>query len=314
MVGINGTSADPALLRRIRQGRVGSVILFAANIVSRGQLRALTSSLQGAAREGGNPPVLIAIDQEGGQVKRLANGPPFRTPPELVATGSAGVAAREGRATGAYLKGLGINWNLAPVVDVPTFGGAFIWQQGRAFSFDAGTVAAYAAPFALGLQTKGVAATAKHFPGVGSAPVDTDNQLDVLHPSKAELQRALEPYRALIARGLDSVMVSTAGFPAYDSTGTPSALSRPIVDGLLRGKLGFRGVTITDALGMPTGHDQVTAGVLSARAGVDVLLYTDDAAGVLAALQRALDDGSLSRPEAIAAYQRVVALKRRVGT
>jgi beta-N-acetylhexosaminidase len=313
MVGVTGTTADPALLRRIRQGRVGSVILFAANVVSRSQLRSLTGALQRAAREGGNPPVLISIDQEGGQVKRLANGPPFNSPPEMVASGSTATAAHEGRATGAYLKGLGINWDLAPVVDIPTFGGAFIWTQGRAFSFDAGTVAAYATPFALGLQAKGVAASAKHFPGVGSAAVDTDNQLDELRPSPAQLQRALDPYRALIPRGLDSVMVSTAGFPAYDSTGTPSALSRPIVQGLLRGKLGFGGVTISDALGTPTGHDQVTAGVLAARAGVDVLLYTDDAAGVLPALEKALNDGRISRSEATAAYQRIVALKRRVG-
>jgi beta-N-acetylhexosaminidase len=314
MVGVSGTAADATLLRRIRQGRVGSVILFTANIVSRSQLRTLTGDLQRAAREGGNPPLLISIDQEGGQVKRLSNGPPFNSPPQMAASGSTGLAAREGRSTGQYLKGLGINWDLAPVVDVPTFRGAFVWTQGRAFSFDAGTVAAFATAFAVGLESRGVAATGKHFPGVGSAAVDTDNKLDVLRPTPAQANAALVPYRKLISRGVDSIMLSTAAFPRYDASATPTALSRPIVQGLLRGKLGFPGVTITDALGTPTGHDQVTAGVLAARAGADVLLYTDDAAGVLGALQTALGDGRLDRSEAAAAYRRIVDLKRRVAS
>ena len=312
MVGLPGTAPDSALLQRIREGRVGAVILFAANIVDRAQLKSLTGAMQRAARQGGNPPLLIAVDQEGGQVKRLANGPPDLSPPQIARTGSTAVASREGRATGNYLKGLGINMDLAPVVDVPTFAGAFIWQQGRAFSFSASAVAKYATAFALGLQSAHAAATAKHFPGVGSASVDTDNKLDELRPTPAQRSAALAPYRALIPRGLDTVMLSTAGFPAYDPSGTPTALSRPIVQGLLRGQLRFRGVTITDALGTPTGHDEVTAGVLAARAGADILLYTDSASGELPALQAALRRGQISGAEAQASYQRIVALKRRV--
>jgi beta-N-acetylhexosaminidase len=174
-------------------------------------------------------------------------------------------------------------------------------------------VAAYATQFALGLQTERVAATAKHFPGVGSASVDTDNQLDELHPTAAQRGAALDPYRALIKRGLDAVMLSTAGFPAYDLTGTPTALSRTIVQNLLRRRLGFGGVTITDALATPTGHDEVSAGVIAARAGADILLYTDDAAGELPALEAALSAGRLSAADANASYARIVALKSRVG-
>jgi beta-N-acetylhexosaminidase len=314
MVGMQGTQPDAGLLRSVREGRVGSVILFSANISNRAQLRSLTASLQRAAHAGGNPPLLIATDQEGGQVKRLANGPPDLSPPQIVASGGTSLAFSEGRATGRYLKGLGINWDLAPVTDVPTFPGAFIWRQGRAFSFNADTVARYATAFALGLQNANAAATAKHFPGVGSAAVDTDNKLNELRPSRLQREAALKPYRALIPRGLDTVMLSTAGFPAYDGTGTPTALSRTIVQGLLRRGLGFTGVTITDALGTPTGHDEVTAGVLAARAGSDILLYTDSAPGELAALQRALGAGTLSAAEARASYQRIVALKRHVAS
>ena len=313
MVGLPGTSAPNSLLRRIRAGQVGSVILFTQNITSRGQLKALTASLQKAARQGSNPPLLIATDQEGGQVKRLPNGPPDLSPPQIAARGSTSVAHHEGRATGRYLNSLGINWDLAPVLDVPTFSGAFIWQQGRAFSFNADTVAKYATPFALGLQSAKVAATAKHFPGVGSAATDTDNKLDELRPTRAQRKAALIPYETLIPRGLDSVMVATAGFPAYDRSGAPAALSRQIIQHVLRGKLGFRGVAITDALESPTGHDEITAGVIAARAGADVLLYTDSATGELRALERAVRNGSLSRSEATASYDRIVALKRRIG-
>ncbi len=201
MVGLNGTSADSALLTQVRRGQLGAVILFAANIVSRSQLEGLIGALQQAARQGGNPPLLIAVDQEGGAVKRLPGGPPDLSPPQIAATGSTTVATREGRATGHYLKGLGINMDLAPVSDVPTFQGAFIWLQGRAFSFSPRAVARYAPAFALGLQSQRVAATAKHFPGVGSAGVDTDFKLDELHPTAAQLRGALMPYQAAIPLG-----------------------------------------------------------------------------------------------------------------
>jgi beta-N-acetylhexosaminidase len=312
MVGLDGTFADPGLLARIRAGQVGSVILFTQNIVDDSQIRALTGSMQRAARAGGNPPLLIATDQEGGQVRRFANGPPFLSPPQMASDGTIKGAYREGQLTGSYLVGRGVNWDLAPVSDVPTSNNAFVWQQGRAFSFDPGTVASYADAFARGVQSARVAATAKHFPGVGSAGVDTDNKLDVLRPTRAQLAGALKPYRMMIPRGLDSVMVSTAAFPAYDPTNTVSALSSRIIGGLLRGRLGFTGVTITDALGTPTGHDELTAGRLAARAGADVLLYTDSADGELAALEADLHGGRLSRAAADASYQRIVTLKRRI--
>jgi beta-N-acetylhexosaminidase len=312
MVGFPGTTAPPALLARVKAGQVGAVILFGANIVSDRQVRALTSSLQGAARAGGNPPLLIATDQEGGQIKRFPNGPPTLSPPQMVSSGSPHAAYLQGKATGAYLKSRGINMDLAPVSDVPTFSGAFIWQQGRAFSFNAGTVANYATSFALGLQAAGVAATAKHFPGLGSAAVSTDVQMDELHPSAAQRTAALKPYQSMIARSLDSVMVTTAGFPAYDPSGSPAALSHKIVYGLLRRQLGFGGMVITDALNAPTGHSEITAGALAARAGVDMLLYADSATGELGALESMLSSGSIGHAQAVAAYQRIVALKQKL--
>ena len=201
MVGLTGTSASGALLGSVRRGEVGAVILFGSNIASRQQTLALTNSLQRAAHAGGNPGLLIATDQEGGEVKRLPSGPPGLSPPQMVATGHVATAASEGRATGRYLRGWGIDMDLAPVADVPTFHGAFIFQQGRAFSFNAGTVADYATAFAVGLQAGRVAATAKHFPGLGSAAVSTDLKREELRPTAAQRQAALVPYAKLIASG-----------------------------------------------------------------------------------------------------------------
>ncbi len=310
---MTGTTPSGSLLARVRAGQVGAVILFASNIVSDGQVRALTGALQQAARAGNNPPLLIATDQEGGQVKRFPNGPPSLSPPQMATGGSTKVAFDQGWRTGRYLRSRGVNMDLAPVVDVPTFSGAFIWQERRAFSFNPGTVAGYAGAFARGLQAAGAAATAKHFPGDGSATSDTDYQLDELRPTQAQRAAALKPYEAMIPRGLDAVMITTAGFPAYDSSGAPAALSAPIIGGLLRGRLGFTGVVITDALGAPTGHDEITAGVLGARAGADILLYTDSASGELAALESALRAGHMTRAAAVGSYDRIVALKERLG-
>jgi len=313
MVGFAGTRAPGWLLRAAKSGQVGSVILYAANIVTRSQTLALTNQLQRWARAGGNPKLLIAVDQEGGQVKRLPNGPPTLSPPQMAATQRVSVAGAQGRATATYLKRWGINLDLAPVSDVPTFRGAFIWREGRAFSFNAVTVARFASAFAFGLQARGVAATAKPFPGVGSAATDTDYKRQELRPSAAQRAAALEPYERMIPRGLDAVMLSTAGFPAYDHSGTPAALSRRIGQNLLRGKLKFPGVTITDALRTLTGYNERIAGVLAATAGADILLYTDSAPGELTALGDALRAGKITTASADASYQRIMALKTKLG-
>jgi beta-N-acetylhexosaminidase len=312
-VGFSGPTAPQWLLRAARAGQVGSVILFAANIQSRAQTQALTGTLQKAARAGGNPRLLVSIDQEGGEVKRISSLPPTLSPPQMVATGTVSTATSQGRATGTDLRRWGINWDLAPVADVPTSGDSFIWRQGRAFSFTASTVARYATAFASGLQSRKVAASAKHFPGLGTAGTDTDFAHLELHPTAGQRAAALAPYEAMIPAGLDSVMAAVAGFDAYDGSGTVAALSRPIITGLLRGQLGFKGVAITDALGSSTGHDETTAGVLAAAAGADVLLYTDSAPGELGALRSALRRGQIPHADAVASYRRIVTLKRKLG-
>ena len=313
MVAFRGTRAPATLLHEVRAGEVGGVILFGANLRSRAQTLALTRTLQRAAHAGANPGLLVATDQEGGEVKRLP-GPPDLSPPQIAATGSTAVARREGSATGTLLRSWGIEMDLAPVADVPTTPSAFIARQGRAFSSDAAVTARDTAAFAAGLQSTRVAATAKHFPGLGSALADTDDaRQEQLRPTTAQRAAALTPYETMIAQGLDAVMVADAGYPADDPSGAVAALSEPIIGGLLRGRLRFGGVVITDALGLNTGHAPTVAAVDAARAGADVLLLRDQGPGVLPALRAALAHGAIDRSAADASYRRIVALKHTLG-
>jgi beta-N-acetylhexosaminidase len=311
MVTMAGTTPDALMLDGVRAGKAGAVIIYGSNIVSRGQLTAAIESLQQAAKEGGNPPLLIAIDQEGGGVKRLP-GPPSLSPSQMVETGSVSVARAQGIATGRYLRGFGINLNIAPIVDVPTSTSSFLYEENRTFSFNANSVARYATAFALGQQSQRVASAAGLFPGLGSATVDTDTEPDEeLYPTAAQRSAALKPYEMLIPRGLDAVMVGNAVFPAYDPKRRIADLSEPVMGGLLRDKLKFKGVVITDAM-VRTGMNPVTSGVLAAEAGADIILYNTEGSGVLPALESAFESGRLSRADAVGSYERIVALKQQL--
>ena len=308
MVRMDGTNPDAGLLSRIRQGEVGGVILYAENIESQSQTRALVTQLQDAAREGGNPPLLISTDQEGGQVKRLPWAPPGLAPPEMGAQGSS-VSQEQGEQTGAALRSVGINVDLAPVVDVAHSDASFIWQQGRSFGMSAGAVIDSAIPFAEGMQLSGVAPTAKHFPGVGGASTDTDYALQTI-PDESE-DRA--PYQALIAEHIPLIMVSTAVYPNLDPA-APAALSRPIVTDLLRDQMGYEGVVITDDLERPTGYVSGDAAIHAANAGADIILVssTEQAgATVYQAMLAAAQHGTITRAAIDAAYRRIQQLKRR---
>src|SRR5262249_4876755 len=148
-----------------------------------------------------------------------------------------------------------------------------------AFGSEPGRVAALVSAFVQGVQSTGVAATAKHFPGLGTAVVNTDEKAVTIRASRAELLRRLEPFRVAIARGVDVVMISNATYEALDQSGLPAVLSRRIVDGLLRGTLGFRGVAITDTLAAPGPAAYRDAPVRTIEAGGDILLFTGTEAG-----------------------------------
>jgi beta-N-acetylhexosaminidase len=275
VVAMKGTHPNLPLLARVRAGQVGGVILFSGNISSRAQVAAATAALQAAARAGGRPPLLIATDQEGGLVRRIPWAPPKRSAAELGALPS-WFSGTAGRRAGAALRAIGINLALAPVADVPAGPADFIEQQRRAFSTSRFTVATDAAAFAAGLEAGGALPTMKHFPGLGLATVSTDEALVRIRASRAKLVRGLLPYQVAFRRSLGPVvMLSTAIYPALDDRA--AAWSWPIIHGLLRNRLGFHGVTITDSLDAAAAARGVTDPVLalrSAPAGADLLLVT----------------------------------------
>jgi beta-N-acetylhexosaminidase len=307
MIGFSGLAPPRKLLVQVRNGTVGGVILFAANIRSIAQTRSLTRQLQASARAGGNPPLFVAIDQEGGIVRRFRSGPPTLAPPDMARTGNPAVAYDQGLKTGRLLAQAGVNLNLAPVVDVATSPRSFIAQQRRSFGSDPDRVADFADQFVRGLKSTGVLATAKHFPGIGSALVDTDNKLQRITGPSRQLSDALLPYRRL-ASHVDMVMLATAIFPAYDQS-APAALSAR-VEHLLRDKVGFHGVTITDALESPTGSPSAAqAGVRAAAAGADIVLFAGSS-GDFPALLDAARRGVISEANLKGSYKRIVGLKR----
>jgi len=275
MAGMSGITADPDLLRRVRQGEVGGIVLFAGNVSP--ALPEVLAGLQAEARAGGNPPLLISVDQEGGLASRLP-GPP--APPRSIA--SPAEAFRQGQATATFLEGYHINVDLAPVADVDQAESGFEVRQGRGYAGNAARVAGMANAFTQGLQRQGVAATAKHFPGIGSLKLTTDAGVGRVSAPARQLEIELQPFEAVIDDGVDLVMLANAVYEAWDP-GAPAVLSPSIVQDLLRRRFGYDGVVITDDLALPpiAGSDVGARAVLAVQAGADVALYSPVEAGRL---------------------------------
>jgi beta-N-acetylhexosaminidase len=304
-----------ALKRQARRGEIGGVVLFPPPEIEPEDLRRQVNRVQRAAVEGGNPPLLVAIDQEGFPVRRLPKGPPSIPPPALAGLGDAADPKLEGQATGNYLKGAGVNADLMPVLDVPSSSESFMIY--RAYSIDAKIVAKLGAGIIRGLDSAGVAATAKHFPGLGHAPLNTDLGPSTVEATQAQLEAGLLPFKAAIRAGVPMVMVSNAVYVAYDSD-APAVLSERVVRGELRERLGFEGVVISDDLEASSILAITTpaeAAVRAAISGVDLLMFArtgEPAAEAAERLLRTAKRGRLSRSELEASYRRIVALRERV--
>jgi beta-N-acetylhexosaminidase len=314
ITGFSGHHPPAALRRMISSGQVSGVILFDGNVGGRRSVRRLTSELQAIPRPPAMAePLLVTVDQEGGLVRRLP-GPPKPSAREIGARGAA-FAGRIGRATGECLHSMGVNVDLAPVLDIGRPGRA-IEEEGRTFARSAGAVSQIGGGFARGLSAGGVAATAKHFPGLGDARINTDNAVQKIQLPAAKLRSIDEqPYVGFAQAGGAMVMLSTAIYPAL--SGKPAALSRAVATGELRDRLGFQGVSITDALGSVSaravGGPAKTA-LAAARAGTDLVLFSDlgSAAKAQRALARGLTNGSLDRAEFEASVNRGLALRAAV--
>ena len=312
--GFDGPEAPDTILDALREGRLGGIILFARNVESPAQLAALTDSLQAAATYG----AIISIDQEGGTVARLRNG--FSESTGAMALASAPDSEqwveRMSHMLALELRGLGIHWNYAPVVDL-TYDANNPSVGTRSFGRDPAQVARLSAAAVRGFQRGGVAACAKHFPGLGDTAVDTHLALPALDtPVQRLLDADLVPYRAAQAAQVASVMITHVLYRALDAD-HPSTLSRQVVQGLLRGALGFDGVVTTDCLEMSaisSHYGPEETAVLAALAGIDALLFSHTRArqdAAYAALLGAARSGRVPLVRIEEANRRLAAFKAR---
>ncbi len=312
---MDGATPSADLLGRIRRGEVGGVILLGENITTPSALVDLTRTLRDAAKAGGQPPLLIAVDQEGGSIKRITWAPPTLSPPEIGEIGSASTARAQGAATGAALRALGIDVDFAPVADVPATTQSFMYLEGRTFSFSAALTAVLADAFATGLESAGVVPVMKHFPAIGFATKNTDGSVVTIDMSVTRLAPGLKPYRTAIGHDIPMIMLSNATYPAYDPVNA-AGWSHAIGVTLLRHDLGFKGVTITDSLEGTAKARGVSASSLAVRAataGTDMILLTGSEASTEATYETLLADadaGVIPRATLLTSYRRILALKK----
>jgi beta-N-acetylhexosaminidase len=322
-----GLEPPAALLNWIRHGQVGGVIFFGGNIASRAQIASVIKELNRANASPLNPmravPLLLMTDQEGGLVRRLP-GEPLLSEKQIGESAHPATAAKAaGTGAGKNLAGVGMNVNLAPVIDVYRTAGDFDDQFGRSYSTNPHVVSSLGSDFITAQQATGVAATAKHFPGLGAATKsqNTDEAPVTLKVTLHALRTIDEfPYQAAIAAGVKLVMVSWAKYSAL-APKTPAGLSSAIVNGELRQRLGFKGVTITDALeagalrSFGTTRHRAT---LAAKAGMDLILCSvqrpSQGQQARIALANGLTAGTLSPTVFNAALNRVVALRSSLGS
>lgn len=327
LVGFRGTEADADadLERLVCRLRVGGILLFARNVVEPSQVARLTARARELAGGCGVPRLLVAVDAEGGQVMRLgpaAGYTPTLSARELGASNDVALAELEGRRIGHMLRDAGINWNLAPVVDVGyNPANPVIVGYGRSFGAAPQHVTTMASAWIRGMHDAGILTALKHFPGHGSSFADSHHGfVDVTDTADPDVE--LLPYRELIAARLADSIMTAHVFNGRLDRRYPATLSAPTIGGLLRGQLGFDGVVVSDDLRMGAieqryGIDR--AAVLTVQAGADMVLIADDrlpdgrtaAEVALGAMRQAVGGGRLPIDRVAAALARVRALKQR---
>jgi beta-N-acetylhexosaminidase len=315
MVGFDGTSISPALKDFLEHYRPGGVILFKRNLESAEQIAALTSELRQVA----DAPLLIAIDQEGGRVSRLPGD--FTIFPACAVLGRCGskdLAYAVAAATAAELHAVGINMNMAPVLDLDTNPDNPIIGD-RAFGAQPDLVCELGLATIAGLHDNEVIACGKHFPGHGDTSADSHLELPVVTASAERLhERELRPFSHVIAHGLAAIMTAHVVYPALDAV-YPATLSSAILTALLREQLGFAGVVLTDDLEMHAIIDHygmAEAALLALQAGADMLLICKDHDRQIEAMEtvyRSAATSVLSEARIERSWQRIGQLQERVG-
>ena len=296
-----GDTITAGLRHLILDDKVGTVLLFRGNFGDSAHLLALTAQLHELGREAGLPaPLLITLDEEGGDVNQVSDGIPLLPSAYELAAAGPELARQRVAATAAGLRRLGVDLDLAPVSDIRTNPADAVIGN-RSFGNNAATVGPMVAATVVGLHQGGVGATLKHFPGLGGAAGDPHLAMP-LDPISHELWTATDALTvsAGIGAGADCVMVTAVVDPGLDPTGTPALFSRPIVTGLLREQLKFRGVIVTDSLsmaGIGATYPLPVATIAAINAGGDLILLgngdTTMEDGSIVALRQAMASGQV---------------------
>lgn len=316
-----GLEPPANLLEMIKKGKVGGVLLSPSNIDHNvaNVVKTFQDTYASSPAYAGVP-LLIVTNQEGGQNNQVPGGPGLTAKEVGNTRHQWATAIKAGRDAATAMKAAGANTNLAPVLGVYRHPGDFLDQSERSFSGHATTVLECVTPWIFSQQAGGVIATAKHYPGLGLALANqsTDIEPVTLDASLHTLRGIDEvPYWGAIAAGVDLVMPSWAIYPSMDSK--PAGLSRTWLQNELRGRLGFRGVIMSESIeagALEEFGDYPTRALLATRAGADLILsaWMDDTVGgnIVDAFAAALKDGSLARDDFEAASERILNLRRKV--
>lgn len=297
---------------KLSERAVGGLIYFSQNIEDAEQLKEMLANTRSSSKY----PILLAVDEEGGTVSRVAQSglaENVGSMSEIGSTGDAAKAQEAGVSVGSYLSEFGFNMDFAPVADVVEEGNTVIGE--RSFGSDTNLVASMVSAWVEGLQSTGVSACLKHFPGLGDTTEDT-------HEGMAATEKTLEDftsrdfpvYQAGIEAGVDFVMVSHLSAPNVTGDNTPASLSEKMITEILRGQLGYEGVVITDAMNMTAITDYYTAdeaAVKALQAGADMILMPEDYETAYNGVLEAVNNGTLTEERINESLRRIFRVKRK---
>jgi len=314
MVGFDGVEFSDEVKFLIDTVKAGGVILFACNVKTPGQIKNLCESIQDYARSCGQPPLIIAIDQEGGQVARLKE--PFTQFPGNPAIKSEEDASVFATITASELLGVGINMNMAPVMDIVPEGAGSV-MSGRVFGSDPYRVSKMGVVVIEGLQAKRIMAVAKHFPGIGRTLLDSHLDLPSLDAGPADLESFdLIPFEAAIKHDVAGIMLSHIIYTGIDGQ-WPASLSEKVAKKLLRDSMGYEGIVMTDDLDMGAvkNHFEIRTSVRQIlSAGIDIMLICHAGSDIELAFEEILKnmrDSVRLRADAEKSVRRIMRVKEK---
>lgn len=325
LIGFPGPALDNAVLKEVEEGKVGAIIIFEKNIPPQNSFAALKKIIW-TYQKAAPIPLFVSIDQEGGKVNRLKDKygfPKSITAESMGKSNSLDSVRFYADATAATLKGLGINVNFAPVVDLAANpANPVIVKHGRAFSNNADSVAMLAKEYIIQHRRYGVLTSLKHFPGHGSSRADT--HLGIADVTQTWTDRELQPYEKLIREGYaDAVMTSHIVNRNLDKAGLPGTLSKEILDGILRKRLDFDGVVFSDDMQMHaiTKHFGLEEAIrLAINAGVDIMTFSNNIAGsdqrtvdkVHQIIRAMVEKGEIKRERIDESFERIMKVKKQL--